>query len=173
MEFIPIFGIILDIKEEINMNKNLITREGKEQFERELDYLIHVAQPQNLEDLAAARAQGDLSENADYDAARNKQAEIEARITEIERILDNCEVIESAPNSSTTVDFGSNVTILDLDTDEEETYSIVNTIEVKNVDENKISVESALAKAIIGHQVGDVVTVNGPVKYDVKIVEIK
>ena len=126
-----------------------------------------------IEDLAAARAQGDLSENADYDAARNKQAEIEARITEIERILDNCEVIESAPNSSTTVDFGSNVTILDLDTDEEETYSIVNTIEVKNVDENKISVESALAKAIIGHQVGDVVTVNGPVKYDVKIVEIK
>ena len=154
------------------MNKNLITREGKEQFERELDYLIHVAQPQNLEDLAAARAQGDLSENADYDAARKKQAEIEARITELEKILDNCEVIESATTGAKVVDFGSNVKILDLTTDEEDEYLIVNTIEVNNVLENKISVESPLAKAIIGHQVGDVVTVSGPVKYDVKIVEI-
>lgn len=154
------------------MNKNLITREGKEKFEQELDYLLHVAQPQNLEDLAAARAQGDLSENADYDAARKKQAEIEARITELETILQNCEVIENIATGAKVVDFGSNVKILDLTTDEEDDYLIVNTIEVNNVLENKISVESPLAKAIIGHQVGDVVTVNGPVKYDVKIVEI-
>lgn len=154
------------------MNKNLITREGKEKFEQELHYLLTVAQPQNLEDLAAARAQGDLSENADYDAARKKQAEIEARITELEKILDNCEVIESATTGAKVVDFGSNVKVLDLTTDEEDEYLIVNTIEVNNVLENKISVESPLAKAIIGHQVGDVVTVSGPVKYDVKIVEI-
>ena len=69
------------------MNKNLITREGKERFEQELRHLIEVEQPKNLEDLAAARAQGDLSENADYDAARKKQGEIEARIREIEEIL--------------------------------------------------------------------------------------
>ena len=88
------------------------------------------------------------------------------------KILDNCEVIESATTGTKVVDFGSNVKILDLTTDEEDEYLIVNTIEVNNVLENKISVESPLAKAIIGHQVGDVVTVSGPVKYDVKIVEI-
>ena len=154
------------------MNKNLITREGKIKFEQELRHLIDVEQPKNQEDIAAARAQGDLSENADYAAAREKQAIIEARIREIEAILSNCEVVEADPSNSKFVDFGSTVTILDLDTEEEETYRIVNTIEVNNVLENKISVESPLAKAVIGHQVGDVVTVSGPVKYDVKIVEI-
>ena len=155
------------------MNKNLITREGKEKFEQELHYLLTVAQPQNLEDLAAARAQGDLSENADYDAARKKQGEIETRIREIEEILSNCEVIESANVNNKLVDFGNTVTILDLDTEEEETYKIVNTIEVVNVDDNHISVESPLARAITGHQIGDIVTVEGPVKYSVKIIEIK
>ena len=155
------------------MNKNLITREGKERFEQELRHLIEVEQPKNLEDLAAARAQGDLSENADYDAARKKQGEIEARIREIEEILDNCEVIESTQVSTKLVDFGNTVTILDLDTEETETYKIVNTIEVVNVDDNNISVESPLAKAITGHQIGDIVTVDGPIKYSVKILEIK
>ena len=106
------------------MNKNLITREGKERFEQELRHLIEVEQPKNLEDLAAARAQGDLSENADYDAARKKQGEIEARIREIEEILGNCEVIESTQVSTKLVDFGNTVTILDLDTEETETYKI-------------------------------------------------
>lgn len=155
------------------MNKNLITREGKERFEQELRHLIEVEQPKNLEDLAAARAQGDLSENADYDAARKKQGEIEARIREIEEILGNCEVIESTQVSTKLVDFGNTVTILDLDTEETETYKIVNTIEVVNVDDNNISVESPLAKAITGHQIGDIVTVDGPIKYSVKILEIK
>jgi transcription elongation factor GreA len=155
------------------MNKNLITREGKERFEQELRHLIEVEQPKNLEDLAAARAQGDLSENADYDAARKKQGEIEARIREIEEILGNCEVIESTQVSTKLVDFGNTVTILDLDTEETETYKIVNTIEVVNVDDNNISVESPLAKAITGHQIGDIVTVDGPIKYSVKIIEIK
>ena len=155
------------------MNKNLITREGKERFEQELRHLIEVEQPKNLEDLAAARAQGDLSENADYDAARKKQGEIEARIREIEEILGNCEVIESTQVSTKLVDFVNTVTILDLDTEETETYKIVNTIEVVNVDDNNISVESPLAKAITGHQIGDIVTVDGPIKYSVKILEIK
>ena len=155
------------------MNKNLITREGKERFEQELRHLIEVEQPKNLEDLAAARAQGDLSENADYDAARKKQGEIEARIREIEEILGNCEVIESTQVSTKLVDFGNTVTILDLDTEETETYKIVNTIEVVNVEDNNISVESPLAKAITGHQIGDIVTVDGPIKYSVKILEIK
>jgi transcription elongation factor GreA len=155
------------------MNRNLITREGKIKFEQELRHLIDVEQPKNQEDIAAARAQGDLSENADYAAAREKQAIIEARIREIEAILSNCEVVEADPSNSKFVDFGSTVTILDLDTEEEETYRIVNTIEVTNIDDSNISVESPLVKAISGHQIGDIVTVDAPVKYSVKIIAIK
>ena len=154
------------------MNKNVITRESREKFERELEHLIKVEKPMNLEDLAAARAQGDLSENADYDAAKKRQGEIESRIVELEKILESYEVIDIVDADKKTVDFGTKVRILDMTCDEEETYLIVNTVEVSNVLENKISVESPLAKAIIGHQVGDIVTVNGPVKYSVKIVKI-
>jgi transcription elongation factor GreA len=163
--------MIGDIKME--QEKIILTKSGKAKLEKELRELIDVVRPEVIEELKAARAQGDLSENADYDAARKKQAEIEARIREIEEILSNCEVIESSTGSTKLVDFGHEVVILDLDTEEEETYKIVNTIEVVKVDDNKISVESPLAKAIIGHQIGAIVTVDGPIKYSVKIIEIK
>ena len=155
------------------MKKFDLTAEGLQKYKDELDELVNIKRPEVIQEIKDAKAQGDLSENADYDAARKKQGEIEARIREIEEILGNCEVIESTQVSTKLVDFGNTVTILELDTEETETYKIVNTIEVVNVDDNNISVESPLAKAITGHQIGDIVTVDGPIKYSVKILEIK
>lgn len=156
------------------MVKMQITKEGREKLEKELEYLIHTARPENLDQLTAARAQGDLSENADYDAAKNKQAEIEGRINEITQILDNSEVVETVQSKKgqKTVQFGSTVTIKDLSDDSEATYFIVNTIEA-NIMENKISVECPLSNAIIGHSVNEIVTVKANTSYDVKILDIK
>lgn len=157
------------------MEKMQISKEGREKLESELDYLIHVARPENLEQLTAARAQGDLSENADYDAARNKQAEIEGRIAEIQHILDNSEVSNVKKSKKQVVQFGSKVTIVDLSEEDEveTTYDIVNTIE-SNIMENKISVDTPLVKALLGHGVGETVSVKTPeIIYEVKIIDIK
>ena len=155
------------------MNKNLITREGKEQFERELDYLIHVAQPQNLEDLAAARAQGDLSENAEYDAAKDEQRDIEARIEELEKILKNAEVIVEEEVDLDTINIGCRVKVLDVEYNEECDYKIVGSTEANSL-KGKISNESPVGKALIGAKVGDTVSVEtqaGVFQY--KVLEIQ
>ena len=144
-----------------------ITLEGKQQLEAELHDLIHVVQPEVLEALAAARALGDLSENADYDAARQKQAEVNARIKEIQNNLANCEIIEKT--LSKTISVGSTVTILDLSTNEESTYSIVGTVE-SNPFEGKISDSCPLAKSLFGHIAGEVVTVKAAKPYQVKVI---
>lgn len=150
--------------------KMKITLEGKQQLEAELHDLIHVVQPEVLEALAAARALGDLSENADYDAARQKQAEVNARIKEIQNNLANCEIIEKT--LSKTISVGSTVTILDLSTNEESTYSIVGTVE-SNPFEGKISDSCPLAKSLFGHIAGEVVTVKVAKPYQVKVISFK
>ena len=152
------------------MNKNLITREGKERFEQELRHLIEVEQPKNLEDLAAARAQGDLSENADYDAAKEKQAKIEGRIKQIEDILANATIIEES--TSLKVRLGSTVRLLDLSDNTEATYTIVGSVEAKPL-EGKISNECALGIALMDKTVGDVVLVKAASPYEVKVLEVK
>ena len=152
------------------MEKFQLTKEGVAKLEAEYRYLLDVERPAVTKELVEARALGDLSENADYDAAREGQARIESRIKEIELILSNYELINEKI-STKVVQIGSSVTIKMLDFDEEEKYEIVGVIEANPL-ENKISNEAPLAKAILGHKVGEVVEVEVAKPYKVEIVSI-
>lgn len=148
----------------------LMTAEGFLNLEEELNELKTVKRPQIIEAIKDARAQGDLSENADYDAARNDQAELEARIKELEYMIDHAKIIESAEKG--VVGLGSVITINYVEDDEEEEYKIVGSLEA-NPFENRISNESPIGKAVLNKKVGDVVSVESPNgNYDVKIVAI-
>ena len=158
----------------MDKDKVLLTKSGVEKLEEERDNLINVERPRVIEELQLARSQGDLSENADYDAARDKQAQIEQRIKEIEYMLQNAEIISEEQMDLNVVKPGKTVTILDLSLDnpEEEKYTIVGSFETDPVN-GKISNESPLAKALIGHGVNEIVTVGVAEAYDVKIVDIE
>lgn len=148
----------------------LLTSEGFLELEEELNNLKNVRRPRVIEAIKDARAQGDLSENADYDAARNEQAEVEGRIKQIEFMLANAQIIEKSSNH--TVDLGSTVTISYVDDDEVEVYSIVGRMEADPF-ENKISNESPIGKAIIGKKEGDTINVESPTgSYQIKIVKV-
>ena len=153
------------------MERFQLTKEGLAKLEAEYRHLLDVVRPQNTKDLVDARALGDLSENADYDAARDAQARTEGRIQEIENILNNYDLIKEATGTK-IVKIGSLVGVKDLTFDETEKYEIVGTIEA-NPMENKISCESPLATAILGHKVGEKVTVDAPTPYEVEIVSIE
>lgn len=154
-------------------NKVYLTNEGFLEIEEELNHLKEVKRPEIIKALKDARALGDLSENADYDAARNEQAQIEGRILELEKILETAEIIEKRDTDK--VGLGTTVTIryLDEDDDDEtEEYRIVGSKEA-DPSNNKISNESPLAVAIMGAKVGDERTVESPRgTYRVEIVEI-
>lgn len=154
-------------------NKILLTKEGIEKLKAERDHLVNVDRVENRDALVLARSQGDLSENADYDAARDEQARIEARIKEIDQMLMHAEVIDESESQSDVVKLGNIVTILDLSEEnpEEESYRIVGSTETDPL-HGKISNESPLAKAMLDHKVGEVVTVGVATPYDVKIVKI-
>ena len=158
----------------MDKDKVLLTKSGVEKLEEERDNLINVERPRVIEELQLARSQGDLSENADYDAARDKQAQIEQRIKEIEYMLQNAEIISEEQMDLNVVKPWTKVTILDLSLDdpEEEKYTIVGSFETDPVN-GKISNESPLAKALIGHGVNEIVTVGVAEAYDVKIVDIE
>ena len=148
-----------------------LTEEGLKELKAELDDLINVKRPANIISIKEARSLGDLSENADYDAARNEQAQIEGRIKTIEKMLENVEIIKET--SKDEVGLGSTVSIKYVDDDDEEAYKIVGSQEA-NPDDCKISNESPIAKAILNHKVGDIVSVESPNgSYDVEITEIK
>ena len=154
-------------------NKKVVylTQEGLEDLKKELDNLINVKRPENITAIKEARALGDLSENAEYDAARNEQAQIEARIKQLEKMLENVSIITEV--SKDTVGIGNTVAIKYVDDDEEEEYKIVGSQEADPF-ESKISNESPIAQALFDHKVGDVVTVESPNgSYDVEIIEIK
>ena len=154
-------------------NKNVVylTEEGLADLKKELDNLINVKRPENIETIKEARSLGDLSENAEYDAARNEQAEIEARIKQIETMLENVSIIKE--NNTGEVGLGSTVSIKYIDDDDEDEYKIVGSQEADPF-ESKISNESPIAQALLNHKVGDVVTVDSPNgNYDVEIIEIK
>ena len=153
-------------------NKIYLTNEGFLEIEEELNHLKEVKRPEIIKALKDARALGDLSENADYDAARNEQAQIEGRILELEKILETAELIEKRDTDK--VGLGATVTIRYLDEDEDDTeeYRIVGSKEA-DPSNNKISNESPLAVAIMGAKVGDERTVESPRgSYRVEIVEI-
>ena len=147
------------------------TEEGLKELKEEYENLVHVVRNEVIEDLKAARAQGDLSENADYDAARDKQAQVEARIKELEHMIRNAEVI-SENRGTSYVRLGSTVTVEPMDTHEKITFTIVGTVEADPLN-GKVSNATPLAEAILEKKVGTVVTVEVDEPYDVKIVEIK
>lgn len=146
-----------------------LTSEGFLKLEEELNEAKTVKRPQIIKDLKEARAQGDLSENAEYSAARDAQGKLEARIKEIEYTLEHATIIEN--NNDGKVKVGSVVTIL-YDDDDEEEYSIVGTNEADPF-ENKISNESPIAVAVMGKKEGDTVLVESPNgSFSVKIVKV-
>lgn len=150
-------------------NKFIMTAEGYLEAEQELNELKTVRRPEVIKALQEARALGDLSENADYDAARNEQAIIEAKITELEFKLEHAEIIDNS--SSSTVNLGTTVTISYEDGEKEE-YKIVGSMEADPFD-NKISNESPLGIALLNHKVGDLVNVESPNGgYNIKIENI-
>ncbi|MBR0230468.1 MAG: transcription elongation factor GreA [Erysipelotrichaceae bacterium] len=152
--------------------KIVVTKEGLAELQKEYEYLVHVEREQVIDELRNARAQGDLSENADYDAARDHQARVEARIRQLDDMLKNIELIDDKKTSrSRTVRLGSTVTLEFQDTKERETYSIVGTVESDPLN-GKLSNETPLAIAIMDHKTNDTVTVLVNPPYKVKIVEI-
>lgn len=151
-------------------NKVYLTNEGFLEMEEELNHLKDVKRPEVIKALKDARALGDLSENADYDAARNEQAQVEGRIKELELLLEKAELIEKRDTDK--VGLGTTVKINYVDDDEIEEYRIVGSKEAEPSN-NKISNESPLAKAIMGSKVGDVCVVESPNgNYNVEIIEI-
>ena len=138
----------------------------------ELEYLVNVARPENINAIKEARALGDLSENADYDAARAEQAQVEGRILELERIMENAVIIEKRTTDSVSLGTTVKIKYIDDDDDEFEEYRIVGSKEA-DPSNNKISNESPLALAIMNAKAGEVRTVESPNgSYDVEVLEI-
>ena len=158
-----------------NEHKFYVTKEGLDELKKEQDNLIHVVRQEVIVELQEARAQGDLSENADYDAARDHQAQVEARIRELENMISNAVIIEGDKEavSSKAVTLGSTVTIRDLSDGSEETYTIVGSIEADPLN-GRLSNITPLAVALMDHKVNEVVHItNVEVPYDVKILDLK
>jgi len=144
------------------MNQIPMTRRGSDALKKELKILKSEDRPNVIKDIAEARAQGDLSENAEYDAAKEKQGFIEGRIAEVEGKLSNCVVIDpTLLNAGGKCVFGSTVEILNLETDLRSTYQIVGDDE-SDIKSKKISINSPLAKSLIGKQEEDDVEFETP-----------
>ena len=152
--------------------KNILTREGLRRYEDELHELKVVRRKEVAQKIKEAREQGDLSENAEYDAAKDEQRDIEARIEELEKILKNVEVVDDEDVTADRIMIGSSVVIYDIEFDEELSYKIVGSKEANSI-KGKISNESPVGKALIGDHVGDVVTVHSPAgESQYKVLEI-
>ena len=152
-------------------DKIKLTKAGRKALEDEYRNLVDVVREEVKVQLAEARAQGDLSENADYDAARNKQAEVEARIKQIEDILANSEEIKGGSNKN-RVALGSTVTVKFIDSGKEDSYMIVGTVESDGF-AHKISNASPLGEAVVGKSVGDIVEVKVAKPYRIEITKIE
>ncbi len=144
------------------MNKIPVTVKGAEQLKNELQRLRGVDRPEVIQAIAEARAQGDLSENADYDAAKERQSFIEGRIAELEAKISNMQIIDPAAlDADGRCVFGATVEMEDLESGDVTTYQIVGDDE-SNIKAGKISVSSPIARALIGKSVGDVAEVMAP-----------
>jgi transcription elongation factor GreA len=142
------------------MEKIPMTRAGNVALNEELKLLKSVERPAVIRAIAEARAHGDLSENAEYHAAREKQSFIEGRVKELEAILSRADVIDPASLSG-TIKFGATIRLVDEDTDEEKTYQIVGEPEA-DIESGKLNIKSPLARALIGKDEGDSVEVRTP-----------
>lgn len=143
------------------MEKVPMTSAGYAMLEQELKQRMSVERPRIVDAIAEARAHGDLSENAEYHAAKEAQSHNEGRITELEDKLSRAEVIDVTKLSGDVVKFGATVSLIDEDTEEEKKYMIVGDVE-SDVKQNKISISSPIARALIGKTVGDSVEVSAP-----------
>ena len=154
--------MVKERKHLMEAKKNLLTREGLKKYEDELQELKVVKRKEVAQKIKEAREQGDLSENAEYDAAKDEQRDIEARIEELEKILKNVEVVdEDEAQDLDKVSFGLVVKVKDNEFDDEMEFKIVGATEANSL-KGKISNESPLGKALIGAKKGDVVTVEAP-----------
>src|SRR3954447_5159566 len=150
-----------------------MTQAGKEKLEQELEQLKTVVRKEVVERIKIARSFGDLSENSEYDAAKDEQAFVEGRITTIENMIRNARIISEDELSKDAVSLGSSVTFVELPEGDEETYTIVGSAEADPF-EGKISNDSPIAKSLLGRKVGDQVTVQTPGgEMKVRIVTIK
>ncbi len=154
-------------------NKEIVlTKEGMAQLREELEYLKTEKRKEVSEKIKEARSFGDLSENAEYDEAKNEQAEVESRINTIVNMLKYARVIDDSEIEIDTVGLGVTVVIREVGETDEETYTIVTTTETDPA-LGKISQDSPVGKALIGHKVGDIVTVETPVgKIDFELITI-
>ena len=149
--------------------KNILTYEGLKKLEDELQDLKVNQRREIAQKIKEAREQGDLSENAEYDAAKDEQRDIEARIEQIEKILKNAEVVLDEEIDLDKISIGCLVRVLDVEYDEEEEYKLIGSSEASSL-QNKISNESPFGQALIGAKVGDIVEVEAPagvIKYKV------
>ena len=152
--------------------KNILTREGLKRYEDELHELKVVRRKEVAQKIKEAREQGDLSENAEYDAVKDEQRDIEARIEDLEKILKNVEVVDEEDVTADHIMIGSKVKIYDLEFDEELSYKVVGSTEANSI-KGKISNESPVGKALMGAVVGDIVTVHTPAgESQFKVLEI-
>ena len=158
----------MDEKKEI-----VLTKEGMAKLREELDYLKTEKRKEVSEKIREARSFGDLSENAEYDEAKNEQAEVESRINTIINMLKYARVIDDSEITNDIVGLGTTVVIKEVGEDDEETYSIVTTTEADPAS-NKISQDSPVGKALRGHAAGDTVTVETPAgKIDFEIISVQ
>jgi transcription elongation factor GreA len=143
--------------------KTPITRKGYEQLREELDRLKRAERPKVIQAIAEARSHGDLSENAEYHAAKERQSFIEGRIQELETKLANARIIETHQLTAEKVAFGSTVLLLDLESNAKKKYTLVGQDE-SDLKNGKISVTSPVGRALISHKVGDRVEINTPAR---------
>ena len=156
-----------------NTKKNILTYTGLKKLEDELEDLKMNKRKEIAEKIKEAREQGDLSENAEYDAAKDEQRDIEARIEEIEKILKNAEVVDEEEVDPDLINVGCKVRVLDIEYDEEVEFHIVGSTEADSLS-GKISNESPLGTSLIGSRVGDVIdveTANGFIQYQILKIE--
>jgi transcription elongation factor GreA len=154
-------GFLKGIRNEVLMERIPITKEGYETLRKELEHLKKIDRPENIKNIETARAHGDLSENAEFDAAKDRQAFIEGRIGELGYKLGNADIIDPAKLAKDFAVFGCTVVLENIDTGENNRYQLVGPDE-SNIDKGKISVTSPLGQVIIGKKPGDEVVLNAP-----------
>lgn len=158
----------------MNINKKYrLTKEGLEKNKERLRHLEEVERPQNIIDLQEARAQGDLSENADYDAARDEQARIVSEINHLKDIINNAEIIDESELNSGVVDLGNKVKIKFLDNNEVAEYMLLSSLEA-DPRKGTISTDCPVGNAIVNKEIGDIVRVKSEtgIEFEVEVLEI-
>jgi transcription elongation factor GreA len=154
------------------MNRMPMTPEGYQKLQEDLDKLLKIDRPKNIKDIAEARAHGDLSENAEYHAAKERQSFLEGRIRDLQSKLATAEVIDPSKINQSRVAFGAKVKVLDAETGEEHVFILVGPDEA-DAKKGKISISSPVGKSLLGKEVGDIAIVRAPAKtMEYEILEI-